>query len=96
MYANVRMYALTGVKSSEHRAEMEANFAKIKGAAQDEDYSVTGESWGALKELPADARFVLGRHEIGVQNFHRNITRALALGDGKPAGREREASYGQA
>jgi len=56
---------------------MEGNFEKIKGAAQDEDYAVTGESWGALKELPAGAEFVLGRHEIGVQCFHRNIADAL-------------------
>lgn len=80
MYANVRMYALSGVKSSEHRAEMEANFQKIKGAAQDEDYSVTGESWRGLAELPGGAQFVLGRHEIGVQNFHRNIDRAIGRG----------------
>jgi len=77
MYANVRMYALTGVKSLEHRAEMEANFEKIKDAAQDEDYAVTGESWGALRELPKGAEFVLGRHEVGVQTFHRNIASAL-------------------
>jgi len=77
MYANVRMYALNGVQSAEHRAEMEANFKKIKGAAADEDYAVTGESWAALKELPRDAQFLLGRHEIGVQNFHRNIGRAM-------------------
>lgn len=77
MYSNVRMYALTGVKSPEHRAEMEANFVRIKDAAQDEDYAVTGESWPGLKELPEGAQFLLGRHEIGVQMFHRNIDRAL-------------------
>jgi hypothetical protein len=65
------------VKSPEHRAEMEANFEKIKGAAEMEDYAVTGESWAALRELPRDARFLLGRHEIGVQAFHRNIARAM-------------------
>ncbi|MDG2004316.1 MAG: aromatic ring-hydroxylating dioxygenase subunit alpha [Novosphingobium sp.] len=77
MYANVRMYALTGVKSPEHRSEMEGNFEKIKGAAQNEDYVVTGESWGSLSELPEGAEFVLGRHEIGVQTFHSNIAGAL-------------------
>jgi phenylpropionate dioxygenase-like ring-hydroxylating dioxygenase large terminal subunit len=77
MYANVRMYALTGVKSAEHRAVMEGNFEKIKDAARDEDYAVTGESWGALSELPGEARFLLGRHEIGVQTFHRNIALAM-------------------
>jgi phenylpropionate dioxygenase-like ring-hydroxylating dioxygenase large terminal subunit len=77
MFSNVRMYATNGVQSPEHRAEIEANFEKIKGAAQDEDYSVTGESWQALSEMPAGSQFVLGRHEIGVQNFHRNIERAV-------------------
>ncbi|MCB2078130.1 MAG: aromatic ring-hydroxylating dioxygenase subunit alpha [Novosphingobium sp.] len=77
MYANVRMYGLNGIQSPEHRAEMASNFEKIKGAAADEDYAVTGESWGALSELPRDARFLLGRHEIGVQNFHRNIETAM-------------------
>ena len=77
MYANVRMYGLNGIQSPEHRAEMASNFEKIKGAAADEDYAVTGESWGALSALPEDARFLLGRHEIGVQNFHRNIALAM-------------------
>jgi phenylpropionate dioxygenase-like ring-hydroxylating dioxygenase large terminal subunit len=77
MYSNVRMYALSGVQSPEHRAEMEANFEKIKGAAQEEDYAVTGESWGGLQDLPKGTQFILGRHEIGVQMFHRNIDRAV-------------------
>lgn len=77
MYSNVRMYALNGVQSPAHRAEMEANFVRIKDAAQDEDYAVTGESWGGLQELPEGAQFVLGRHEIGVQMFHQNIDRAV-------------------
>jgi len=79
MYANVRMYGLNGIQSDEHREQMEQSFAAIKGAAQDEDYSVTGESWAALKELPSSAKFLLGRHEIGVQNFHRNISNRMEL-----------------
>jgi nitrite reductase/ring-hydroxylating ferredoxin subunit len=77
MYSNVRMYALNGIQSPEHRAQMEANFDKIKGAAQDEDYSVTGESWQGLNELPTGTQFLLGKHEVGVQTFHRNIDAAL-------------------
>ncbi len=77
MHANVRMYGLGGIKSDEHRAQMLANFDKVREAARDEDYAVTGESWGGLSQLPADARFLLGRHEIGVQQFHRNIAAAL-------------------
>jgi phenylpropionate dioxygenase-like ring-hydroxylating dioxygenase large terminal subunit len=77
MYANVRMYGLGGIRSDEHRAQMGDSFEKIKGAAADEDYAVTGESWAALSKLPPDARFLLGRHEVGVQMFHRNIRAAL-------------------
>lgn len=78
MYANVRMYGLGGIRSPEHRAQIEGNFEKIKGAAEKEHYAVTGESWAGLKELPRDVRFLLGRQEIGVQKFHRNIARRLA------------------
>lgn len=77
MYANVRMYALNGIQSAERRAQMEANFKQIKGAAANEDYAITGESWAALRELPRGTQLLLGRHEIGVQNFHRNIGRAM-------------------
>jgi len=89
MYANVRMYGLNGVESAEHRAEMEANFAKIKGAAADEDYAVTGESWAGLQSLPSDTRFLLGRHEIGVQNFHRNIDLAMGRAPSATCGSQR-------
>jgi carnitine monooxygenase subunit len=97
MYANVRMYALAGVRSAEHRSQMCANFEKIKAAAQDEDYAVTGESWAALNELPAGSQFVLGRHEIGVQMFHRNIDRAMgrAQAEGVAPREEREVSLAQ-
>jgi phenylpropionate dioxygenase-like ring-hydroxylating dioxygenase large terminal subunit len=79
MYANVRMYALSGIKSPDHLSEMKSNFEKIKAAAQDEDYAVTGESWASLRELPEGSEFVLGRHEIGVQTFHHNIASALDM-----------------
>ncbi len=77
MYANVRMYAINGVQSPEHLAQMQASFDTIKGAALDEDYAVTGESWPGIRELPQGSRFLLGRHEIGVQSFHRNIAQAM-------------------
>ena len=75
MVSHVRMYAPSGVQSPEHRAEMQANFEKIKSAAEDEDYSVTGESWHGLSALPPGSKLVLGRNEVGVQTFHRNIER---------------------
>lgn len=88
MYANVRMYGLDGIRSEEQRAEMAANFERIKGAALDEDYAVTGESWRGLTELPKGAQFILGRHEIGVQMFHQNIDRAMGRSLLEPARQE--------
>ena len=74
----IALYAPHGLRSAEHEAEIEANFKSIMGAVKDEDYSVTGESYAALKALPAGTRFPVGRQEIGTQNFHRNVERLTA------------------
>jgi hypothetical protein len=71
------MYAPHGVKSPEHRAEIEASYASIMRAVREEDYSVTGESYLALSALPPGTKFPVGRQEIGVQNFHRNVERLV-------------------
>ena len=54
-----------------------AHVMATKGAALDEDYAVTGESWRGMTQLPKGAKFILGRQEIGVQLFHQNIDRAM-------------------
>jgi hypothetical protein len=69
----VTMYAPHGVKSPEHRAEIEGSFRAIMAAVRDEDYSVTGEAQWALASLPPGTKFPVGRQEIGTQNFHRNV-----------------------
>jgi nitrite reductase/ring-hydroxylating ferredoxin subunit len=69
--------AFGGVRSPEHQAELERNFEKIQYANREEDYSATGESWGALNALPKGTQLPVGRLEIGVQNFHRNVRRML-------------------
>jgi phenylpropionate dioxygenase-like ring-hydroxylating dioxygenase large terminal subunit len=74
----VAMYAPHGVKSPEHRAEIETSFQAIMRAVRDEDYSVTSEAQRGLSALPAGTRFPVGRQEIGTQNFHRNVMAALA------------------
>jgi len=73
----IALCAIKGVRSPEHLAEIEASFAKIMHATREEDYSVTGESYLALSALPANTRFPVGRQEIGVQNFHRNVQTQL-------------------
>jgi phenylpropionate dioxygenase-like ring-hydroxylating dioxygenase large terminal subunit len=74
----ISLYAPHGVKSPEHRAEIEASFKSIMRAVRDEDYSVTGEAYEGLFALPAGSKFPIGRQEIGTQNFHRNVEKALA------------------
>jgi nitrite reductase/ring-hydroxylating ferredoxin subunit len=75
----VTMYAPHGLKSPDHRAEIEASFHAIMAAVRDEDYSVTGEAQWALKFLPHGTKFPVGRQEIGTQNFHRNVSAAVAV-----------------
>jgi nitrite reductase/ring-hydroxylating ferredoxin subunit len=73
----IAMYAPHGLKSPEHKAEIEASFHAIMAAVRDEDYSVTGEAQWALKFLPRGTKFPVGRQEIGTQNFHRNLERLV-------------------
>jgi nitrite reductase/ring-hydroxylating ferredoxin subunit len=65
--------AMHGVRSEEHRAEIRDSFEKSKVAVCREDYSVTSEAQAALAVLPKGTTFPIGRLEIGVDNFHRNV-----------------------
>ncbi len=66
-----------GVRGPEHQKELEAIFEKIMFANREEDYSVTGESWSGLASLPKGATMPIGKLEIGVQNFHKNMHRIM-------------------
>ena len=66
-------YAMGGVRSPVHRTEIDQAYATSRAALVNEDYSVAAESLAGLRALPADAKLPIGRQEIGVQNFHRNI-----------------------
>ena len=58
-------------------ADLESSFNAARRAVKDEDFSVTGEAWPKLSLLPPGTKFPVGRHELGVQNFHRNIRRIV-------------------
>ena len=62
-----------GVKSEEHRAEVERAYSISRSALINEDYSVAAEAHVGLAALPPDSTLPIGRQEIGVQNFHRNV-----------------------
>lgn len=70
--------ALGGVRSAEHKAEIDGAYARTRAALVDEDYSVAGESWSGFAALPPGTTMPVGRQEIGVQNFHENVLRYTA------------------
>lgn len=71
--------AQNGKPGPEQMTEIEKSMKLIAGAVVDEDYSVTGEAYPNLAELPDGWEFVYGRHEIGVQNMHRNFAKHTGL-----------------
>lgn len=64
-------------ETPEQWAEIERNAEALKIGVRDEDYSVSTEAFRGISALPPDTRFPIGRQEIGVQNFHRNIKQLL-------------------
>ena len=72
-------YAPRGISTPEYRAEVEAGFKAMAQLVQDEDYSVTGESWRNLRFLPPGARMTYGRQELALQHFHQWIARSLGV-----------------
>jgi len=67
--------AIGGIRSDEHRAEVDRAYATARAALVDEDYSVADESHYGLAALPKGTTLPVGRQEIGVWNFHRNVAR---------------------
>jgi nitrite reductase/ring-hydroxylating ferredoxin subunit len=66
-----------GVKSEEQRAEIERAYSVSRSALVNEDYSVAAEAHAGLAALPRESTLPIGRQEIGVQNFHRNLRKMI-------------------
>jgi len=77
--------AIGGIQSEEHRAEIDRAYLTARAALVNEDYSVADESHPGLAALPAGTTLPVGRQEIGVWNFHRNVAQRL---DSAGAGQE--------
>ncbi|MCB2078129.1 MAG: aromatic ring-hydroxylating dioxygenase subunit alpha [Novosphingobium sp.] len=73
--------AIGGIVSAEHREEVERAYLVARAALVDEDYSVAAEAHSGLAALPAKTNLPVGRQEIGVWNFHRNVDRLLGSTD---------------
>ena len=67
--------AIGGIRSEEHRADVDRAYRTARAALVTEDYSVAGEAHAGLAALPEGSTLPVGRQEIGVWNFHRNIDR---------------------
>jgi phenylpropionate dioxygenase-like ring-hydroxylating dioxygenase large terminal subunit len=70
--------AIGGIKSEEHRSEIDGAYTKARAALVNEDYSVADEAHQGLLALSPGTKLPVGRQEIGVQNFHRNVARLLS------------------
>lgn len=74
-YSVLSYSAMGGVRSEEHRAEVDRAYNTSRSALVTEDYSVAAEAHKGLADLPEGMTLPIGRQEIGVQNFHRNVRR---------------------
>lgn len=70
--------AIGGIRDEEHRAEVDRSYQTARAALVTEDYSVAAEAHDGLAALPEGSTLPVGRQEIGVWNFHRNIERLAA------------------
>ncbi len=73
------IYAFGGVKSDEHRAEVENAFDATAHVVRTEDYVTAAEGWRNLTFLPEGATVVYGRQEIALQYQHRALAEAIGM-----------------
>lgn len=69
--------AIGGVASPANRSEIDRAYSVSRAALVNEDYSVAAEAHAGIAALPPESKLPVGRQEIGVQNFHRNVERML-------------------
>jgi phenylpropionate dioxygenase-like ring-hydroxylating dioxygenase large terminal subunit len=73
------IYAIGGVRSEAHRAEVSAAFDATAHVVRTEDYVTAAEGWRNLTFLPPGATVVYGRQEIALQNQHQAVANAIGL-----------------
>jgi len=73
------VYAQREHDSPEHRAEVEQAYDATAHVVQTEDFTAASRAWANLATAPAGFRVVLGRNEIALQDFQRNVARAIEM-----------------
>jgi carnitine monooxygenase subunit len=73
------VYAPNGVKSEQHRTEVEFAYDATAQVVVTEDYHIASNGWANLVNAPDDFHIVYGRNEIALQNTHRAIADAIDM-----------------
>ncbi len=73
------IYAPGGVKSDDHRKEVEDAWEATANVVRTEDYVVSAEGYRNLKALPPGSSVIYGRQEISLQNVHHAIAQAIGM-----------------
>ena len=73
------IYAPGGVKSDEHRKEVEDAWDATAHVVRTEDYVVSAEGYSNLMALPPGSSVIYGRQELGLQNVHRALAAAVGM-----------------
>ena len=73
------VYAQREHDTPEHRAELEQAYDATAHVVQTEDLTAANRAWANLATAPAGFRVVLGRNEVALQDFQRNVAQAIEM-----------------
>lgn len=73
------VYAQREHDTPEHRAEVADAYDATARVVLTEDYTTASRAWANLAAAPPDFRVVIGRNEIALQDFQRNVAKAIGL-----------------
>ena len=73
------VYAQRDHDSPEHRQELEQAYDATAHVVLTEDYTAASRAWANLASAPPAFRVVLGRNEIALQDFQRNVAEVIGL-----------------
>jgi len=79
MRCQFAVYAAQGEESESYRAEVAQAYDDTAYVVQNEDYATAARAWANLATAPAGFRVVLGRNEIALQDFQRNVASVIGM-----------------
>jgi len=77
--AQFAVYARADNDTPEHREEVTQAYEATAHVVRTEDYATASLAWANLATAPADFRVVLGRNEIALQDYQRNVAQAIGM-----------------